>query len=508
VSQSSSRRKYLSIIIVMCLLIVAVGFTPTIQQRMAALPGARSGGSAAAEPGLGDASEVAGSSSASALGMLPPAGASGEIPLPDAERIVQQAQLIRGELAARERAIAAQEDLLRRQVRAEFWKRQAAAAAATLGLSLMIVLVLVRRAADWSGFSQRLREEESRMRNLQLSVIGALEEFESELAAARSWAAAEARSRRPMADRSPLPELIERPAEGVVLGAGPAAPGQTFFATRPAAAHDGAAGPSGFFFGEDEHVGAAVPLGSSDARRQNGETDPANRFDVQVESRSAGMDLAAPTWASNESAAAPMPEPPMAAVQPPAREAAFQEPWRPAQGAAAPSAAVARPGPAPSALPGSPVARSGPAPAAPQPVSDEDGQQSWARRFFAPEPPEGSAPAAPAAAAPNGPWVEPVRREAPTPAPKNPPRYGTGGPSTREQVERLTAEGWSETEIARRLGLSREEIHLALMLGRSARAEAPANTPFGRGPVMEGPGTVPPPGWQQRERTAEGMVGR
>ncbi len=455
-SQSNKRRKYLNVIILMCLLIIVVGFTPTLQQRLAAIPGQSSTRAGAPAPSAPVTGEEAARPGSGETILYPPSGAAGEIALPDAERIVQQAQLIRGELAARERAIAAQEDLLRRQVLAEFWKRQAAAAAATLGLALIIVLVLVRRAADWSGFTQRLREEESRLRNLQLSVIGALEEFESELAAARSWAAAEARSRRPAADRSVAPDPLERPAEAVTFGAPPAPAVRAPQPARPAEAPEPAQ-PSrgGFFFGDDEHVGAAVPMGSGELRR--------------------------PSTPSEDPLAAP------------SREAApgldFQ--------------------PEPAPIPAEP--------------------QSWARRFLAPEAPGmaeqaesafagpfrrsepafagPSRPAVTDAGAPTGPWTEPARREIPTPSPRNAPRYGSGGPSTREQVERLASEGWGETEIARRLGLSREEIHLALMLGRSARLEIPAGAPYVTGPNAHA-ATMPAPGWQPQDRAPEASFGR
>jgi len=429
----------------MCLLVIVVGFAPTLQQRLAAIPGQNTGRAAAPDPGAAREGEGAAPAVSGETLLFPLAGSTGEIPLPDAERIVEQAQLIRGELAARERAIAAQEDLLRRQVLAEFWKRQAAAAAATLGLSLIIVLLLVRRAAAWSGFAQRLRAEESRLRNLQLSVIGALEEFESELAAARSWAAAEARSRRPAADRSAGPDPAELPMEPVVFGAGPApiAPGSS--SARPALARE-TPGPisGGFFFGEDEHVGTAVPMESGDERRTTGEPGAPRSF----------------------------PAPPVARGAEASPVVAFQ-------GFQGPHEHVEPP--------------------------------SWARRFLAPEAsgdPSLAGPTAPAASVASGPWTEPVRREGPTPGPRNIRPYAEGGPSTREQVERLTAEGWSETEIARRLGLSREEIHLALMLGRSARAETLPSSPYGRGPGAGHALTTPPPGWQPRDRAPEGIVGR
>jgi hypothetical protein len=485
VSQSSSRRKYLNIVIVMCLLIIVVGFTPTIRQRLSALPGQKESRTMTTDLDPSDGVQGSVPAGSREVDLLPPAGGYGEIPLPDAERIVQQAQLIRGELAARERAIAAQEDLLRRQVLAEFWKRQAAAAAATLGLSLIIVLVLVRRAADWSGFSQRLREEESRMRNLQLSVIGALEEFESELAAARSWAAAEARSRRPVADRSSASEPADRPAESVALSASPASTSQAVFSARPATARGSASASSvGFFFGEGEHVGAAVPMGSSDQRRLSGEPEPATPFEAAPGSVGTGESPEAAPWDANAEPVAQRSEARVSAAPSIECGSAFQEPWQPAQGAAARME--------------SPQVQEGP--------------QSWARRFLAPEVAETSSPSLPSGpsgssgpGAAAGPWVEPVRREAPMPGPKNSPRFGNGGPSTREQVERLTSEGWSETEIARRLGLSREEIHLALMLGRSARADVPVDSPYGRGPNAGWSGTVPAPGWQPRDRVPEGI---
>jgi hypothetical protein len=185
-------------VILGCLLAIAVGLAPTLKQRIdswrgspAAVPGeSRWGESGVAQQPV---DPLAGGVFASA----------GERSTGQASRRLDQTGVIRDELADRERRIAAREEVLWRQVITQFWKRQAAASAATIGLTLIIVLIIAGRMAHWSGFAKRLQEEENRMRNLQLSVIGALEEFESEVTAARAWAATELRSERSAAATQP-----------------------------------------------------------------------------------------------------------------------------------------------------------------------------------------------------------------------------------------------------------------------------------------------------------------
>lgn len=81
-------------------------------------------------------------------------------------------------------------------------------------------------------------------------------------------------------------------------------------------------------------------------------------------------------------------------------------------------------------------------------------RDAWAKRLFAPEP-RAEAPDPRGA----GLWSEPARRPVP------PPRETRALPSARAQIEYLAAGGLGEAEIARRLRLSREEVHTALALG-------------------------------------------
>ncbi len=103
---------------------------------------------------------------------------------------------------------------------------------------------------------------------------------------------------------------------------------------------------------------------------------------------------------------------------------------------------------------------------APEPVAQPEGAWSpepppqdstWARRFL-------ESDAEDTLVEPEGPWQEPAPREsAPRSAPAQMPA-GPARPGVREQIEYLAAEGCPQTEIARRLGVSLEEVGLVLQL--------------------------------------------
>ncbi len=569
---TKGHRKYLNIVIMVCLLGIVLGLAPKIRERLAAQPESPGPAAAAEHPsrslegalpertasGTGTVAGDRGGASGTGTVAGDRGGASGtgtvagdrggasvggdEIALPDAGRMVQQAQLIREELVARERTIAAREALMRRQVLAEFWKRQAAAAAATLAFSLLIVLFLARRAADWTGFSKRLRNEESRLRNLQLSVIGALEEFESELAAARAWAEAEARARRPkLADRASS-------ASAQVDSA-------AFFDRRSQAAdqEDPFRAPATGSLDRPQHTASFF--------RESGDVERARTFEREDRRApaqgQAGTQAAHPSWArSQDSSQAPVHDPSWARSQDSSQAPVQNRSWVPSHD---PSWSSSR-GQAPSHLhpqgeleprvqraagetrsdtqargPHGEAPRSGaefwaderpvarahrpaippagawddPIPQTPRASIPAEARDTWARRFAAPDTERPlSAPGEREERedrGERGPWSDPARRAGAVTPPTHLPQGERSKFSTREHVQRLAAEGCSETEIARRLGLSREEIHLALMLGRSFQDHeqssiAPAPTAGAR--------TAPSADWQPAQRSAHDIQER
>ncbi len=133
-----------------------------------------------------------------------------------------------------------------------------------------------------------------------------------------------------------------------------------------------------------------------------------------------------------------------------------------------------------------PVGDVSPQPAGAAPLADEP--EPWVRRFLESdvetEPAPMVEPAVPAQRP--GPWGGPTKREGPMPQPATPAVAASTGPGVREQVEYLAAEGFSEREIARRLNLSREEVQMALTLGRKSRMggiEHDGSRPIGRAPA-------------------------
>ncbi len=376
-----NRKRLLNIVILGSLLGVVVGLAPTLKQQIDEWTGA--GGEAT------DALRNAPQASRVTDGAAQALGGDGSWALPsgngpEADRRMEQAQILRSELAARERDLAVREELIRRRVAEEFWKRQASAAVAAIALSVLVVLLLARKIIERTGYPEQMRRDESRLRGMQLSVIGALEEFESEVAAARAWASEEAR-------------LRMRPSASAV---------------RPQA--------------------SAVPPQASATPAQ-----------------------AATVAEVDASADAPAPETVWEAARRALHNANLHEPITPLpQSAGGREEAVAEP--------------------LPEPVWQARSTMAEQPRAFE-APPEEPVHAHPVPE--RGPWGDAHRRPGPVPQPvqtAEPPQpVPVGGvprgQSLRAQVEYLAGEGLSETEIARRLGLSREEVQLAINLSHGNR---------------------------------------
>lgn len=407
-AKTSGRRKFLNIVILISSLGIVVTMGPTILDRATGLFGftpAESPENSWANVG-DDLDRIQAELEAENSGET-----SSALTADDVDRRMQQLQVHAGELIARERAISAREEVIRREVLAEFWKRQGAAAGFTVALATLIVLFLARRIADWTGFTKRLREEEARLRNLQLSVIGALEEFESELAAARAWAAAEARARRPgTAEQDFFPQHAGTEA----MPAAEMEAERSFFDDR---VRDGLMSMP---------TPVTRPVEAETPAEEELPTPPGLE---ELGRREMGAaEAQAPRQASPFSA--DVPQRTARPIQPERPADPFDEAWPP----------------------GSPGARE---------ASGGEAPPTWAERFVEPagEPPRAEH------------WADPVRRSEPISPPAHISETTRGGPGTREQVEYLAAEGLSENEIARRLGLSREEIHLVLTLRRRSQRD-------------------------------------
>ncbi len=379
-----SRKRLLNIVILGSLLGIVVGMAPTLKQRIDEWTGA---GGEATEALRNDpqAARVTGGV-AQALGddgSWARSAGNG----PEADRRLEQAQILRSELAARERDLAVREELIRRGVVEEFWKRQASAAVAAIALSVLVVLLLARKIIERTGYPEQMRRDESRLRGMQLSVIGALEEFESEVAAARAWASEEARIRTRQSAPTMPPKAPATPAQAATVAEADAsanAPApETVWEAARRALHNA---------NLDEPIGPPPqPAGG----REEAIAEP----------------LPEPVWQARST----MAEQPMTLDPPPEQPIAFEAP------------------------PEEPV-----------------------HEYPVPE---------------RGPWGDAHRRPGPVPQPvqtAEPPQPVPVGDvprrqSLRAQVEYLAAEGLSETEIARRLGLSREEVQLAINLSRGNR---------------------------------------
>jgi len=101
-------------------------------------------------------------------------------------RRAEQLALARDELLAREFRLA--EGAAALGGRGFSWRRQAMVALGTVVLALTAVSLALKLGLGWSTWSRRLRAEESRLRTLQLSVLGALEELQATLATAQAEA--------------------------------------------------------------------------------------------------------------------------------------------------------------------------------------------------------------------------------------------------------------------------------------------------------------------------------
>ncbi len=319
---------------------------------------------------------------------------------PEARRR-QQLEFLRGDLARRAEAIGIQEEALRRDLLKTFWKRQAAVSVATVCLALVVVGAVLWRVRSGGFLKTDRRAEETRLRSLQMAVIGALEEFESKLQhAQRTMPGGSASGAAPTTPASAAPAAeADQPAEA----------GPWSRATDPGALEEGS------FFS---------------AERDAAEEDPAPTSSFFAE-RDA-------LWET-------------------ARQSLLRE-LRERDGAGA-GGAPAAPGPNANAQPmGGTVSA--------DTAGDRTGT-SWARRFLEPDEAyeEAGDPftAAPGRRQPpvqdagrvsvDGPWGEPARRRAEGTTPESRSRI-------RGQIEYLSSEGWTEGEIARRLGVSREEVRL------------------------------------------------
>jgi hypothetical protein len=397
--QSRCRKRCIWIITAGAVLGIAIGMGPTVLERI---------GIYTAPGMLGDL--MGGAQPVEATVNDPAESAVTPVVHLQMDRRAEQTQFISEELAAREQAVAAGEAVLAKSLETDFWKRQTMAAAATIAFTMLLTVVVLGRAMEKDGIRKRLRAEETRLRNLQLSVIGSLEEFEANLADARAWAAAEAQDRNTEFSSHHIDKALQAEPFAETANA-------------PLAMNNA-------FSGEDEM--SPMPALSSPAIAPVGNTD--------------------------ESFYAPP------AVEAPPLEQPLEQPFEQAL---------------------EPIYQNELTEALQQPVfepQDEyrrDTQNDWPERFVAPP-----------QAVDNGPWGESVRRSQPMPAPVNlPEEHGGQAPGMRGQIEYLAAEGYTETDIARQLGVSRDEVRLALRLG------APKRTP------QQIPVTAqsPDPGWQSRE---------
>ncbi|MFH1144572.1 MAG: hypothetical protein V1774_08530, partial [Candidatus Eisenbacteria bacterium] len=99
------------------------------------------------------------------------------------QRRAEQLALLQEDLLAREQRWAGQAQAL--SAPAFSWRRQATAALGTVILTLAAVAGALKLGLGWSAWQKRLRGEELRLRKLQLSVLGALEELQAAIAQAR-----------------------------------------------------------------------------------------------------------------------------------------------------------------------------------------------------------------------------------------------------------------------------------------------------------------------------------
>jgi hypothetical protein len=320
----------------------------------------------------------------------------------DDARAVQQVELARQELVEREQRVAAQTAALRADLQRGFWARQMLVGLCTVLLAAGTAAYLLHRGVGWSQLRARLRSEEARLHELQLSVIGALQELESTLATARDAAPDETR-RAPERMAVALPDLqpVRAPIAPPDLRPSPASIALSDLQPSPASI----ALPD---------LQPRVELATRPVLGARVRAVPVARGGTP--DRAAAAPIAAgASWAERFLAREPL-----AAREP----FASREPF------------VARDAltPRDSGLIGGAIRR--------DELPLREVSEPW------PSPPEPLSPAS----------ARPV-------------------PSMRAQIEYLSAGGLGETEIARRLRLSREEVRLALAL--EGQSESRARRPVG-----------------------------
>jgi len=211
--QSRCRRRFLWIISAGTLVGIFIGIAPSVLERFASSSNPMSPLLAILKPSSANheiETSSTGTETGSDLLVADYSNDSEAVVNVLTDRRLQQASIVADELAARERDVAIREAALLGRMNSDFWKRQLPAAAATIALTMVLVMLVLNRAMSKDGIRLRLRDEETKLRNLQLSVIGSLEEFERNLADARVWVAAESSKRehdhsRPQMSNSPSP---------------------------------------------------------------------------------------------------------------------------------------------------------------------------------------------------------------------------------------------------------------------------------------------------------------
>ncbi len=466
--QSQCRRRFLWIVTAGTLVGIFIGIAPSIMERFAGTSGPIGSLIATLNPeqtNSGGPIGLAENPEQGEAGII--ANETGGMPLNlPADRLSQQENIVADNLAMRERDVAVREEALLQRMNTDFWKRQLPAAAGTIALTMVLVLLVISRSLSKDGIRLRLRDEEAKLRHLQMSVISSLEEFERNLADARAWAAAEARDRNSGFNELHFngdPATGEQPAqetEAPVIPQQPS-PGEmaphtsgvadSFFETETAQAR-----------GEKEMVMQATADDSFFAapafEEQPFERPLERPWEQQLEQQYDQQLSELPQQmasATGETASGNYPQPSAPVHQ---NDSAA---WSAAHEASAAQSRQSQHPQPPQQYQSqqAPPVKS----AAPRESRQQPGRESWARRFTHPNQPVGAMPMNDQNED-RGPWGEPVSRAGQIPAPSNkPPSFGQP-PGLREQVEYLAAEGFSEMEIAKHLSVSRDEVNLALRM--------------------------------------------
>ncbi len=304
------------------------------------------------------------------------------------ERRLQQLEVARTDLAERERRLAEAEASMKQRLTGRFLHMQVGASVLTFAVTLLLVSVLIRRSPEWSGLQRQLREEASRLRSLQLSVIGALEEFEATInAVGRSPSAASSK------DAQPKESAYK--------------------------------------------AGAEVPAGGERAEYEEGSRITRSVPGTEEQPIKRGRPPA-------ERPAAPAR--PAMDVAGPVRQETLGEMTSRGEGFFDEASDVMDQR---SAAPARNTVRDGS-------FFPERHPSSWAERLTEKE--------SAMEEQRRGPWSDSLRRKG-TPPPARRPAV----PDWRAQAEYLASEGVGESEIARRLGVSRQQVRLALSVGRVPR---------------------------------------